>query len=127
MDAARLHVDQHLLELRFAGARLIEPEAVEKLARSIERDGQIVPLIVVVSSSSDAEGAERLVLIDGYRRVAALRRLGRDRAFVERWPYGRAGAHARAVLCCYRRGAAAARAHARTESVTARGCPPVRA
>jgi ParB family chromosome partitioning protein len=27
-----------------------------------------------------------LVLIDGYRRVAALRRLGRDRAFVERWP-----------------------------------------
>jgi hypothetical protein len=25
-------------------------------------------------------------LIDGYRRVAALRRLGRDRALVERWP-----------------------------------------
>jgi ParB-like chromosome segregation protein Spo0J len=36
--------------------------------------------------SSAAEGAERLVLIDGYRRVAALRRLGRDRAFIERWP-----------------------------------------
>jgi ParB family transcriptional regulator, chromosome partitioning protein len=74
MDAARLDVDLHLLELRFAGARLIEPQAVEKLARSIERD----PCIVVA--------AERLVLVDGYRRVAALRRLGRDRAFVERWP-----------------------------------------
>jgi ParB family transcriptional regulator, chromosome partitioning protein len=86
MDAARLEVDLHLLELRFAGARLIEPQAVERLARSIERDGQIVPCIVVVSSSSDAEGAERLVLIDGYRRVAALRRLGHDRAAVERWP-----------------------------------------
>jgi ParB family transcriptional regulator, chromosome partitioning protein len=88
MDAARLEVDLHLLELRFAGARLIEPQAVEKLARSIERDGQIVPCIVAATSSetSGAEGTEHLVLIDGYRRVAALRRLGRDRAFVERWP-----------------------------------------
>jgi ParB family transcriptional regulator, chromosome partitioning protein len=88
MDAARLDVDLHLLELRFAGARLIEPQAVEKLAHSIERDGQIVPLIVVGGSpsSSEATDSERLVLIDGYRRVAALRRLGRDRATVERWP-----------------------------------------
>jgi ParB family transcriptional regulator, chromosome partitioning protein len=88
MDAVRLDVDLHLLELRFAGARLIEPQAVETLARSIERDGQIVPLIVVRGSpdSSDAKDGERLVLIDGYRRVAALRRLGRDTAFIERWP-----------------------------------------
>ena len=88
MDAARFEVDLHLLELRFAGARLIESQAVEKLSRSIERDGQIVPLIVVGGSpnSSEATDGERLVLIDGYRRVAALRRLGRDRASVERWP-----------------------------------------
>jgi len=88
MDAEPLHIDLHLLELRFAGARLVEPQAVEKLARSIERDGQIVPCIVAAASpdTSDVEGSERLVLIDGYRRVAALRRLGRDRAFVERWP-----------------------------------------
>jgi len=88
MDAVRLEVDLHLLELRFADARLLEPQAVEKLARSIERDGQIVPLIVVggTSHSSEATDSERLVLIDGYRRVAALRRLGRDRACVERWP-----------------------------------------
>jgi ParB family transcriptional regulator, chromosome partitioning protein len=88
MDAVRFDVDLHQLELRFAGARLIEPQAVEKLASSIERDGQIVPLIVVRSSANPAEAqdGERLVLIDGYRRVAALRRLGRDRASVERWP-----------------------------------------
>jgi ParB family transcriptional regulator, chromosome partitioning protein len=87
MSAARLDVDLHQLELRFAGARLIELQAVEKLAGSIERDGQIVPCIVVGGSldSSDAKDSERLVLIDGYRRVAALRRLGRDRASVERW------------------------------------------
>src|SRR5215467_14095234 len=81
MDVARLEVDLHLLELRFASARLIEPQAVERLAQSIERDGQIVPCIVAANT-----GTPRLVLVDGYRRVAALRRLGRDRAFVERWP-----------------------------------------
>lgn len=88
MHGPRLDVDLHMLELRFAGARFIEPPAVEKLARSIERDGQIVPCIVVGASldCSDAKDSERLVLIDGYRRVAALRRLGRDRASVERWP-----------------------------------------
>jgi ParB-like chromosome segregation protein Spo0J len=32
------------------GARLIEPQAVERLARSIERDGQIVPCVVVRAS-----------------------------------------------------------------------------
>jgi ParB family transcriptional regulator, chromosome partitioning protein len=88
MAAVRLEVDLHLLEMRFAGARLIDPQAIEALARSIERDGQIVPCIVAAASreTSGAEGTERLVLIDGYRRVAALRRLGRDRAFIERWP-----------------------------------------
>jgi len=87
MDVARLEVDLHLLELRFTGARLIEPQAIEKLARSIDRDGQIVPCIVTSSDTPGIEGTERLlVLIDGYRRVAALRRLGRDRALVERWP-----------------------------------------
>lgn len=88
MHGPRLDVDLHLLELRFAGARLIEPQAVEKLARCIERDGQIVPCIVAAATpdTSDVGGSERLVLIDGYRRVAALRRLGRDRALVERWP-----------------------------------------
>ena len=48
MDVARLEVDLHLLELRFGSARLIEPQAVEKLVGSIERDGQIVPSIVEV-------------------------------------------------------------------------------
>jgi ParB family transcriptional regulator, chromosome partitioning protein len=86
MDAVRFDVDLHLLELRFAGARLLDQQAVERLARSIERSGQIVPCVVVSGSSSIVQSAEGLVLIDGYRRVAALRRLGRDRALVERWP-----------------------------------------
>jgi ParB family chromosome partitioning protein len=83
MDSRRLDLDLHRLELRFASSRLIEPRAVARIAHSIERCGQVVPCIVV--AASDGTGGERLVLIDGYRRVAALRRLGRDTARVEQW------------------------------------------
>jgi ParB/RepB/Spo0J family partition protein len=85
MDSQRLELDLHRLELRFAGSRLVEPRAVARIAHSIERCGQIVPCVVVAVSSGPGAGGERLVLIDGYRRVAALRRLGRDTASVERW------------------------------------------
>ena len=78
-----LELDLHRLDLRFAGSRLVEPRAVARMAQSIERCGQIVPCIVV--AASDGAGAEALVLVDGYRRVAALRRLGRDTASVEQW------------------------------------------
>ncbi|HWX64424.1 ParB/RepB/Spo0J family partition protein [Bradyrhizobium sp.] len=89
MDTPWLDLDLHRLELRFAAARLMEPRAVEQLARSIERGGQIVPCIVVAEPAAEArECGERLVLIDGYRRVAALRRLGRDTARVECWRCG---------------------------------------
>jgi len=81
-EAKRLDLDLNLLELRFQGARLLDQLAVEQLARAIERDGQIVPLIV----AGDPANGGRAVLVDGYRRVAALRRLGWDRAWVECWP-----------------------------------------
>jgi ParB family transcriptional regulator, chromosome partitioning protein len=83
MDIQRLDLDLHRLELRFADTRLAEPQAVDRIARSIEQCGQIVPCIAVAG----AEG-EAFILIDGYRRVAALRRLGRDRASVEGWACG---------------------------------------
>ena len=86
MDSQRLELDLHRLELRFASSRLVEPRAVARIADSIERCGQIVPCVVVaVPGGPGAAGGERLVLIDGYRRVAALRHLGRDIASVERW------------------------------------------
>ena len=80
MNLDRLDLDLHRLELRFAASRVVEPGAVERLARSIAQCGQIVPCIAVVQ----ANGAP-LVLVDGYRRIAALRRLGRDTARVEQW------------------------------------------
>ncbi len=80
MDIQRLDLDLHRLELRFAGTRLAEPQAVERIARSIEQCGQIVPCVAVAGA-----GGEGFVLVDGYRRIAALRRLGRDTASVDRW------------------------------------------
>ena len=88
MPRDRIELDLHRLELRFADSRLVEPRAVARLAESIERCGQIVPCIVVAapgSQDSEGGGAQALVLIDGYRRVGALRRLGRDTVGVEQW------------------------------------------
>ena len=75
-----LEVDLHRIELRFADARLIEPGAVDALARSIEESGQLIACIAVPET-----GSNRLILVDGYRRILALRRLGRDTACVESW------------------------------------------
>jgi hypothetical protein len=81
MTRDRIELDLHRLELRFADSRLVEPRALARLAESIEQCGQIVPCVVVAAPESqdgEAGGAQALVLIDGYRRVGALRRLGRD-------------------------------------------------
>jgi len=75
-----LEVDLHRLDLRFADARLLEPRAVDALARSIEESGQLIACIAVPEG-----GSNRLILIDGYLRILALRRLGRDTACVESW------------------------------------------
>ena len=73
-------IDLHRLDLRFAPVRLIIPGAVSVLAHSIEQNGQLVPCIAV--SAGDDSG---LTLIDGYRRIEALRRLGRDTVRIEIW------------------------------------------
>ena len=92
MDSHHLEVDLHQLDLRFAASRLVDPQAVARIAQSIERCGQIVPCIVVAPPGGVGAGSEPPVLIDGYRRVAALRRLGRDTASVEQWTCGLAEA-----------------------------------
>lgn len=69
-----LESDLYRLDLRFGSLRLRQPRVVERLARSIEQNGQGVPLVAV------AEQADRWVLIDGYLRLEALRRLARDTA-----------------------------------------------
>lgn len=75
--AGVLTLDLHRLDLRYASLRFPDPPAIARLARSIAADGQLVPCIAVTG-----EG-EAFILVDGYRRLAALRHLGRDTAEVE--------------------------------------------
>jgi len=82
MDVSGHELDLHRLELRYAATRVAEPQAVQRLAASLERCGQLVPCVAV---NDPQAGESRLVLIDGYRRVAALRRLGRDTVAIECW------------------------------------------
>jgi ParB family transcriptional regulator, chromosome partitioning protein len=82
MDVSGRELDLHCLELRYAAMRVAEPQAVQRIAASLERCGQLVPCVAVNDPRADEQ---RLVLIDGYRRIAALRRLGRDTVAIECW------------------------------------------
>jgi len=78
-DIQTLESDLHRLDLRFASLRMRQPRVVDRLARSIEQNGQLVPVVAV------AEQENRWVLVDGYLRIEALGRLSRDTARVELW------------------------------------------
>ena len=80
VDIHVAEVELHRLELRFTATRVADVAAVQRLARSIQGCGQQVACIAA-GRPADA----RLVLIDGYRRVAALAQLGRDTAQVQCW------------------------------------------
>jgi len=67
------------LHLRYAHTRIEWPQRVLALAHSIERFGQILPVIVL------REGDTSFVLIDGYLRVKALKRCLRDTVMAEIW------------------------------------------
>jgi ParB family chromosome partitioning protein len=76
-----LHLDLHALLPRFASLRLRDPARLARLRASIERQGQLVPVVAV--PEADREG--HWVLIDGYRRREALQCLGADRIWVDGW------------------------------------------
>ncbi len=76
-----MHLDIHALSRRFATLRLNDPQRLENLTRSIERNGQLVPVIAVPDEQADLHW----VLIDGYRRLEALQHLGEDLIWVDVW------------------------------------------
>lgn len=71
-------IDLHRLDLRYAHTRVMCADSLLVLCASLEQFGQLSPLVCV------ARGP--LVLIDGYRRVAALKRNRKDTAITEVWP-----------------------------------------
>lgn len=80
VPSGAIQIDLHRLDLAFAATRIANVPAVRQLADSIRECGQLVPCI---AAGSPEDGA--LALVDGYRRVSALRRLGADTSLVQCW------------------------------------------
>jgi ParB/RepB/Spo0J family partition protein len=76
-----LRLDLHLLNPRFAPLRLRDPERLACLTRSMRQHGQLMPVLVVPESLDPP----RWVVIDGYRRLEALREIGEDLVWVDVW------------------------------------------
>jgi len=67
------------LNLRYSHVRVQDPRAVIRMADSMQRYGQIMPILVVTAE------APHYTLIDGYLRVAAAKRCGKDTLVSHIW------------------------------------------
>lgn len=73
-----MEVEIHRLSLRYERIRKRHPLQERSLLSSLAEIGQQLPVVVVSE-------ADRFVLIDGYKRVRALKRLGRDTVRATPW------------------------------------------
>src|ERR1700736_4777463 len=83
-----MQLEFHQLDRRWEHLRVRHPARQRRLLASLAEAGQQTPLVVVA-----AEGqADRYVVIDGYKRIAALEQLGRDTVEAVVWPMSEAAA-----------------------------------
>lgn len=76
-----MELEFHQLELRYERLKVARPEPERRLLASLAEVGQQVPIVVVKEV-----GEGPFVVIDGYKRIRALRRLGRDTVGASCWP-----------------------------------------
>ena len=82
-----MQLEFHQLDRRWEHLRVRHPARHRRLLASLAESGQQTPIVVVA-----AENQDRYVVIDGYKRIAALEQLGRDRVEVVVWPMSEAAA-----------------------------------
>jgi uncharacterized ParB-like nuclease family protein len=81
-----MHLEFHQFDRRWEHLRVRHPPRERRLLASLAESGQETPTVVVA-----AEGqVDRYVVIDGYKRIAALERLGRDTVEAMAWPMSEA-------------------------------------
>jgi ParB/RepB/Spo0J family partition protein len=73
-----MELELDMLSLRYERLRRLEPRREKRLLASLAEVGQQFPILVV-------EAEETFVVIDGYKRVRALRKLGREIVRAARW------------------------------------------
>lgn len=77
-----MDLELHQLEMRYEALRKRNPRHERTLITSLLEVGQQLPIVVV------AAGEQRFVVIDGYKRVRALRQLCRDTVRAMVWAVG---------------------------------------
>ena len=82
-----MHLEFHQLDRRWEHLRVREPHRQRRLLASLADIGQQTPIIVVAAGPPD-----RYLVIDGYKRVAALEQLGRDTVEATVWAMSEAEA-----------------------------------
>ena len=83
-----MQLEFHQLDRRWEHLRVRHPARQRRLLASLAECGQQTPIVVVA-----AEGqTDRYVVIDGYKRIAALAQLGRDTVAAVVWPMSEAAA-----------------------------------
>jgi ParB family chromosome partitioning protein len=83
-----MQLEFHQLDRRWEHLRVRHPARQRRLLASLAEAGQQTPIVVVA-----AEGqADRYLVIDGYKRLAALQQLGRDTVEAVVWPMSEAEA-----------------------------------
>lgn len=71
-----MQIEWHQIELKYERLRIVDARFQARIMASLVTDGQQRPVLVVEVRETSSE--QPYVLIDGYVRVVALRRLGRD-------------------------------------------------
>ena len=83
-----MQLEFHQLDQRWEHLRVRQPHLQRRLLASLADAGQQTPIIVVVSADDGA----RYLVIDGHKRIAALRQLGRDTVEAAVWAMSEAEA-----------------------------------
>jgi ParB/RepB/Spo0J family partition protein len=83
-----MQLEFHRLDRQWEHLRVHEPRQQHHLLASLAENGQQTPIVVV----ADEGHLERYVVIDGFKRIAALQQLGRDTVEVTVWAMSEAEA-----------------------------------
>ena len=83
-----MQLEFHQLDRRWEHLRVRDPHRQRHLLASLADSGQQTPIVVVVSK----DAPERYLVIDGYKRIAALQQLGRDTVDATVWSLNEAEA-----------------------------------
>jgi len=83
-----MQLEFHQLDRRFEHLRVRDPGRQRRLLASLADAGQQTPIVVVAAAGQP----DRYLVIDGYKRIAALQQLGRDTVEAVVWPMSEAEA-----------------------------------